>query len=311
MLMKKKSPNVKQVIICLLCFSLLLIMAQCEKPVIENPTPPNSETPSTPDSTNNPTNKFPIDCQTLGVWWWWHSDINNPQYLDFLVANDVDEIYLCDDRFGTETADFINTCAQKNLRVYWLAGEYEWIENPEWLYEQMERFVAYQNAHPNSAFAGIHFDIEPGQHEEFAARRTELITGLCDLAYHIKTNYNQLNISYDIPFWLDDIINYHGEQKEAYKFMIDYASRIFIMSYRDSATKIYDVAKDEYNYAKLVGKPLFFGVETVYSDEANQVSFYEEGKNYMYEQLNQLQNYTHEKCHIAIHQLRGWYNLHD
>ena len=111
----------------------------------------------------------------------------------------------------------------------------------------------------------------------------------------------------DIPFWLDDVITFDGQTKEAYKFLIDYCNRTFIMSYRDTAQGIYDVAKDELEYAKTVNKMLFLGVET--GDEEDVVTFAQENKQYMYDELKKLYNLVDYNYGLSIHHIKSWYEL--
>jgi hypothetical protein len=82
------------------------------------------------------------------------------------------------------------------------------------------------------------------------------------------------------------------------------------MSYRDTAEKMYEVAKEEIGYAYSVNKPIMLGAET-YSTEGDTVSYMEEGKGHLYEQLSLLKDYFLDlsSSGVAIHQILTWYNL--
>ena len=80
------------------------------------------------------------------------------------------------------------------------------------------------------------------------------------------------------------------------------------MSYRDEATKMYDVSSDEINYASSLGKKIYLGAET-YSLEGDNVSYLEEGKKYMYSELDKLRNLIPSDFGIAIHQIKTWKEL--
>ena len=80
------------------------------------------------------------------------------------------------------------------------------------------------------------------------------------------------------------------------------------MSYRDEATKMVDVSRDEIKYAKDNNKILFLSAET-YSLEGNQVSYLEEGKTYMNDELNKLRDLIPDNFGIAIHNIKSWKEL--
>ena len=252
-----------------------------------------------PNSIN--TNK----AQTLGVWWW--NNRIDSSYLYFAKQNDVTEIYLYASSFNKRIATIIKNAKTKNIKVYWLAGKYEWIENYSLLETKLKEYLAFQEQY-NNLFSGIHFDIEPHQHPEFETKREEILYKFIDLTYNLKQDYNNIYIEYDIPCWLDDIISYNGQNKKTFEYIIDNASAITLMSYRDSAQKIYDFAKDEINYAKSINKKINLGVETQDVDDDN-VTFFEEGKTYLKQELNKLRNLIPKNYGIAIHYIESWYTL--
>ncbi len=241
----------------------------------------------------------------LGVWWW-NDELGN-EYLEFASENNISEIYYCSSKFNEETNEFIRKANSKGMKVFWLAGEYEWIENYSNLEKAIEEYLIYQNNY-KYVFEGIHLDIEPHQHPEFESKRNELITKFVGLTYYLKDNYSSLYIEYDLPFWLDDVVTYDGVSKEAFKHVMDTSSRVTLMSYRDSAEKIYDVSKEEIEYAKEIGKNLNLGVETE-SEEGDNVSFMEEGKEYMHEQLRLLKEKIPKGYGIVIHHIYTYYHL--
>lgn len=96
----------------------------------------------------------------------------------------------------------------------------------------------------------------------------------------------------------------------AYAHMILIADRVFIMSYRDTAEAIYDTAADEIAFAEANGKTPVLGVET-YSEEGDSVSFLEEGKRYMYGELDKLRGMLSDGSGLAIHHIETWRGLKD
>ena len=245
---------------------------------------------------------------TKGVWWW-NDNLDSETYLSFAQQNGISEVYFCNSDFDEKTANFIKQAKEKNIKVFWLAGEYQWLENPTNLYAQLEKYSQFQQENQHK-FSGVHLDIEPHQHPDFDAQRQTLIIKLVQLAQEVKTKYPNITFDFDIPFWLDDEITVNGVQKPAFQFMIDFANRVFIMSYRDTAEKIYSVSEDEIEYAKLTNKTLVLGVETK-TNEYDYVTFFEEGKVAMQQELEKLSQTLPQNFGFCIHHIQSWYNLKD
>lgn len=242
----------------------------------------------------------------FGVWWW-NDSLESEKYLSFAAENDITEIYYCDSSLNSETLEFISLAKQKDMKVYLLAGEKEWLNDKTNLDGLIERYIDFQNQN-GSPLSGIHLDIEPHQFSDFSEKREEYILKLIELVDYLSKTYNSISFDYDIPFWLSDEVLFGSETKPAYEHIIDNASRVFVMSYRDSAEKIYDVGKEELEYAESINKPLFLCVET-YSTEGDSVSFFEEGKDYMNQELVDLRKMLKDGYGISVHHIKTWYDL--
>ena len=244
--------------------------------------------------------------ETFSIWWW-DNRIDTTTYLNFAEDNNINEIYYYSSSLDDKTNLFIEQANSKGIDVYWLIGEYEWIEDNSLLDEKFATYIAYQNEYKNK-FEGIHIDIEPHQHPEFKLRRQELITKYVELVIALNNKYKDIKLEYDIPFWLDDKVTIDDITKPAYEFVIDNSSKVTVMSYRDSANKIYDVAKEEIEYAKVNNKTLNLSVETS-QNEDDIVTFYEEGKDYMMNELSKLRDMIPKNFGIAIHHIKSFYEL--
>ena len=250
-------------------------------------------------------NVVPEPVESVFAVWWWDNRLDE-SYLDFAVAQGVNEIYYYASSFPARISDFIRSASGKGIKVYWLAGKYEWIEDYASLKAKLDEFKSFQNA-SEYKFAGIHFDIEPHQHPEFDARRAELITEFVGLTFAVRRDYPDIYFAYDIPCWLDDEITLNGVTRPAYEFIIDNADRVTLMSYRDSCEGVLKFAEDEINYALSAGKVLNLGVET--GEEEDIVTFYEEGAEYMNGQLDLLRETMPAGLGIAVHHIRSWREL--
>lgn len=242
--------------------------------------------------------------------WWWHKRIDADKYLDFAESNNVNEIYYYGGTLDDETRTFISKANSKDIDVYLLDGNKDWLLDSSELYQLVDDYIEYQSNYPDANFVGIHLDIEPHQLSDFDDNRYEYIYSLISLCYDLSVEYPTIKFDYDIPFWLNDQIEFNNETKEAYKHIIDIANRVFVMSYRDTAEKIYDIAKDEVDYAISKNKTLFLCVETN-SDEGEQVSFLEDGKSVMYNEIDLLRGMIPDNFGVSIHYIETWYDLKD
>ena len=252
--------------------------------------------------------------QVFGVWWW--DNRLGQEYFDFAESSGVNEIYYYDSDLGNKSSEFITQANRKNIDVYLLIGDYQWLYDFEQVYEKVDDFVEYNLNNPSATYKGIHLDIEPHQDENFDNEdaslntREMLIYNLIDLASNLNDKYPNVHFEYDIPFWLHDEIEYNGYIKPAYAHMIDIADRIFLMSYRDSASGMLDVSKEELEYGKQAGKPIILGAETSDQGQTDQiVTYYEEGQTYMNSQLEIVLDSLPNSYGISIHHIRSWYEL--
>lgn len=268
-------------------------------------------------------NTTPTPLFSLGVWWWGENE-NIDEYLEFAKQNGINEIYYSNSSFDESINEFISKANSLNIKVYFLCGDYIWIEDESGFYDIAEKYLEYQQTFENT-FSGIHLDVEPHQHPDWKEngeiRKREILASYINFVYNI-TNADKLKdttLDFDIPFWLYDyIIDFNGEEKEAYKYIIDYADRVFVMSYRDNAERIFDCAQNELEYSNNLNKKLFLCVETSASSETESVTFYEEGKEYMYQELETLKdiissNYGEQfqNYGFSIHHMKSWYELID
>lgn len=242
----------------------------------------------------------------VGVWWWDNRLSND--YLIFASENNVDEIYYYTNDFSQKNADFIKESNNLGIKVYWLCGEYQWLDDYNLFYEEMEKFEQFQNNQINK-FEGVHIDLEPHQHPNWNSDKEELIVQYIDFVKTITNKYKFIKFDFDLPFWLEDIINYDEKTQEAFKYVIDCANRVFVMSYRDSAEDMVNVAMEELQYANEKEKQMFISVET--GEEEDIVTYYEEGKEYLYSQIEKLDKIINQNFGLAIHHIKSWYQLKD
>jgi hypothetical protein len=257
--------------------------------------------------------RFKSNLPIRGVWWWDNPLISDDRYLHFAAENGVNEIYLSTGKLGGAEGTFIEKARTRGIRVFWLQGDYTYIEDPGEMWGILRDFKAYQASAPEQRrFAGVHLDIEPQQHPEYGERRRAILEKYLDLIMELSAELSgEYPMDIDISSWFDDPLPYRGENVPLYQALIAEANRVFVMSYRDTAEGMFDLAKDEIAVAAALGKTIVLGAE-LYSEEGDQVSYGEEGRAYMYEQLNLLRAYIdYSSIGIAIHHLKTWFDLKD
>lgn len=250
---------------------------------------------------------------SVGVWWW--TNENADEYLSFAKENGVDEIYYCDYALDDETYNFVKKATSQGMKVYALFGECEWVLNKQGLDALIEKYKIYQLSHQDAKFSGIHLDVEPHQLENFDNNTNEILTKFVKMAYDVVNENQDITFDFDIPAWFDkDTDDYkvdlNGNTKAAYKHMIDIANRVFVMSYRDSAEQITGFAENELAYAKEKDKQIAVCVE-MNSNEGDNVSFQEESKMVLYEELGKLDELLDQDYMISIHHIKTWFELRD
>jgi hypothetical protein len=245
----------------------------------------------------------------LGVWWWHDELIKEDKYLDFAARNSVNEIYLCTEDFSQETAAFISKAGTKGMKVFLLAGDYRYIYDKAPLDTLIVKYAEYQKSTaPSEKFSGVHLDVEPHQDPAFSANRKNILNTYLHFVIDVCAEY-ETDLDFDIPFWFDDEVPYRGNTVKLFEAVMSEANRVFVMSYRDTAEEMYEAAKDEIAFAKKHNQEIILGAET-YSEEGDHVSYFEEGKKYMYAELAKLHGFIDYKNYgIAIHHIKTWFDL--
>ena len=264
--------------------------------------------------------------------WWWNDELNlNTQetYLNFAKENGINQIYYCTNKFNEETANFIKSANNLGIEVFWLDGNYKWLHSAEQeqkLHNKLNNYATFNKNYPSTQFAGVHLDVEPHQSKnsnsvlnetnlpinldfETELGRQTLITNLINLVIKLDITYPDINFAYDIPFWLNDQIEINGITKPAYEHIIEHADGIVVMSYRDTATEIFNVAKEELEFANSISKTITLSVEC--GNSGNTISFYEEGKQVLNQELSTLEKLVPPFTGMCIHHIESWFKLQD
>jgi hypothetical protein len=255
----------------------------------------------------------------LGVWWWHGDLIRDRRYLDFAVKNHVDEIYLARpeqdvEEFGPEIEAFVETAKTRGIKTYLLLGfgyisyEYKRLQDALKLYKDYQNRVS-----ADRRFAGIHLDIEfHADHPDWenTKKQPEILAEYLALIVRLRSEISG-PMDIDIPAWFDHPLSYNGEKKPLCQILIDLVDRVFVMSYRNTATGMYEIAKEEVAYARRTNKPLMLGAELDKDEQWDHVSYFEKTNAYLFEQLHLLKDMVnYPKAGISIHHMKTWHDLH-
>lgn len=258
----------------------------------------------------------------IAVWWWdafqGIREGDREKYLQFLAENGVNEIYYCPGNCREEAIQtFVREAGRRGMRVAWLTGDASWVaEGNDGGEKAVDRFLEYQkNAPEDCRFYGIHLDVEPHQQSDFFDRRAEYMQRFAELAVSLSPAVHQAGyaLEWDVAFWFDqDRVNDEaGEEKLLLEVLASLSDTLCVMSYRDTASAVLSICREELAAAEDKGCRVVCGVET-HSEEGDQVSFMEEGKTVMYKELEKLYATLAEEEQdygIAVHYLDTWYEL--
>ena len=245
--------------------------------------------------------------KTFGVWCWQSgATLEN---LNFAKSQGVNEIYYSAKDFNKETSTFIKNAKVKGMKTFYLFGDKDYVFNYELATDKIDLYLEF-NKTSKYKFSGLHLDVEPHQFDDFNEKRDYYAQKYVDFVYFLRSAYPTLHLDFDIPFWLDNKVTLNGQETEGYKALIDLATRVFVMSYRDSAESIYSISKEELSYAKEKKKSIVLGVETKdLGTEQNYVTFYCEGRARLKNELKKLDKLIDCDYGISVHHLKSLQEL--
>lgn len=215
---------------------------------------------------------------------------------------------------------FIKAAAAQGIEVHALDGAPEWAGADGGTLQQafLGWLKRYQlSAAADERFAGIHLDVEPYEHAQYGENTDALLEGYQSMIVKFKNQSAQLGLAFsiDIPFWFYGVI-YNNDKfgtGNMAEWLCKRVKSITIMAYRDAAQgpeSILGIAAAEMKLFLKHNVQGTIAVETgklAASDEF--VTFYEEGRAYMNEQLEAVyQTYKDhpEFAGIAIHHYDSW-----
>lgn len=253
--------------------------------------------------------------------WLWNTKLietSSDELISFMADQGIDTIFLQISSRVSKTSytEFIRSANEHQISVYALNGA------PDWALEsslpKLNSFITWINNYQNSVnadekFAGIQVDIEPYLLPDWSTNWTSLVTQWQNNVTYLASEAKKINLPLNaaLPFWLDKYKT-PGQNITLSYWMISNLDSVSLMTYRDKAATIFDLAKAELAEAELLNKKVYISVETKRSNEGNHVTFYEEGASYLNTELLSVRSKASlysSFAGIAVHDLIGWMEL--
>jgi len=169
---------------------------------------------------------------------------------------------------------------------------------------------------------GIQFNIEPHQLDDWrgddtperAMRRHQLLQMKMDFAEEVTDKFSdEFRIDWCMPFWWDGrdgyVIHRGIPNVPLYRALIAEGDRILVMSFRDTAERMYRISDHIVAYARKHNVPVFL-MATINESTGPQTRFLEAGKIEMYYELNRLRDIVdYDLLGVSIHHIFSWYPL--
>ncbi|MYL34651.1 hypothetical protein GLW08_14375 [Pontibacillus yanchengensis] len=264
-----------------------------------------------------------VDNEDIRGTYIWHAEnaIEEPdKILEFAKEKDINLLYTRLDRTQDYTVynEFVEKAHEAGIEVHAMGG------HPNWALEKGEKrlnmFVDYVTSYqkavpPRQQFDGIHLDIEPYVLKNWNGNTEDVLktwkTNIQTFVDEVNKN-SDLETSADLAIWLDDYKT-PGEQDTSFsKWFIDTLDHTTLMAFRDTAAGtngIIDVSKKEMEFAEELNKELVVSVEMQEMDENKHISFYEEGKQVMEEELDEAKRHFNDNPSYhgnAVHAYEYW-----
>lgn len=261
----------------------------------------------------------------VSTWLWNTREIvtSKDNIINFLKDNKINTVYLqIDYSLGFDYyKSFIKMAKLNNIKIYALDGSPEWASSTGYILQN--KFFTWLTKYQKAAtidekFQGVHLDVEPYGNSSYDTDKNKILEYYMDNLVIAKRKTQKLNLDFgiDIPFWFNQVkfINKYGTGNLA-NWIFNRIKSVTIMAYRDTAlgeNGINKILEAEMNLCKKYKVKAIVAVETGALPDTNFVTFYEEGKSYMLNELNIVyKTYSLNSCFegFAIHHLNSFMNM--
>ncbi|MUG70296.1 MULTISPECIES: hypothetical protein [Paenibacillus] len=257
--------------------------------------------------------------------WLWDTSLigtnaGRTDILQFAKNERVERIYLQVNRDVAQSdyRSFIQAAADSGIQIHALDGAPKWAlpENRKYMTALVDWVKSYNaSVLVNERFAGIQVDIEPYLLPDWTAdQHAVAVNWQQSIAYFhdlVKKDSAALTTSAALPFWLDGIplSDGSGTLSEAMMGKLDETA---LMTYRNQALDVIDLAAEEIALADRLGKKVWISVETNPAPDTPYITFSGESKAEMERQLAVIDGLLKARpsySGIAVHDYTGWRHI--
>ncbi|MDF2961661.1 MAG: hypothetical protein K0S39_3396 [Paenibacillus sp.] len=273
-------------------------------------------------SNGNYTEAFLPSGKTRAVWLWdttlISTNAGRNAVLQFARRQQITRIYL---QVNTSVAKyayraFIRSATSSGIRIHALDGAPDWVlPNQQLRISSLVKWVKTYNSSvtANERFTGIQVDIEPYLLREWYQDQDTTVTNWLDALtlFANETQDPSLLISSALPFWVDEII-VPATGGTLIESVLQLMNEVTLLSYRDQAQAVVDITDTKLTLADDLGKKIFVALETNPTSEGLYLTFYDDGRTVMEEQIaeiDRLLSLHPSYAGIAVHDYTGWRNL--
>ena len=297
--------------------------------------------------------KYPIDhnaprinfidntAATLGVWWWHADDTYNEalcaRYLTLLEENQVTEIYfycahlLTSEQNRAKVHTFVQEAMKRGMRVAVLFDNQNVVKAGDTSFTNaVSRVLTYKEEYPQDDVYGLHCDIEPQAPDRvngdtWSAWTQGYVTNFIPQIAAARKQGVWVELDIGCGWWVNgfdrayegsEMHEYDGTTMDLFDVIANNVDCMCMMTYRDTAPAILDMADAGRRAADKAGCKIVYGVETGDDGEGAHVDFYADSKEIMYTELSKLCLKLESEPPVggygfAIHYMRMWDALRD
>jgi hypothetical protein len=248
---------------------------------------------------SNPMTKTQKDLKSISDFMYLHQltavYVDVGQYEQFINSPLSEKEKSDKQKFEQSLKNYIKELGKRNIQVYAAAGNTDWSTPPlrHIPISILELVHAYNEEHPDAAFAGMQFDIESYNQEGFAEGSTTVkalvLEDFLDTVDRLLTAselYNESNnttfgLGFAIPYWFDNengnipVVTWRNKTGPALYHLMDRLNmspnnNVVVMAYRNAARGndgIIAHSRSEVDYARAVAP----NVSVVIGQEVNDV----------------------------------------
>ena len=262
--------------------------------------------------------------RALGSWVWdvAYYAADPTELLQFCEENRITELYLAivDAVPDMHYVNLIRQLHEIRVQVAALCGDAQWIYPERRVtYDTFIRRVdaIQQLCGKGPRFYGLHLDANPHTlpeaRENNMKDQVEPYISLIQDARR-KADTRRLKLEWDMPSWFH-ILDDPTHKCSLAKTVFSLCDSVNVLTFRDRAEDQFNALLPNLEFAKELKKSLRICFETLSMDESRRkdgnsvVTYYEEGRRFMYQSLYQLQAMTKErykKFGFAIHDIKRW-----